>query len=75
VNTISASGRGHISSIVYQEFRRTAARKLSRARDEFIQYSCCQGFFADLNQIDFCNNRGSDKLEDVLEAFTICGRR
>lgn len=60
MNTIRAGGRRNIRAVVYQQFGTRAASNLSRARNEFIQYSRCQGFFADLNEIDFCCNRSFD---------------
>src|SRR6266404_5650387 len=75
MDAISAGRRGNISAIVYQKFRRAAAGNLGGTRGEFTQYFGCQGFFADLNQIDLCCDCSCNKLEDVAEVFTIGCRR
>ena len=75
MNPIRAGRRGNVRAIVYQKFCRAAACKVGGTPGEFIQDFGCQGFFANLNQIDLCCDCGCNKLEDTAEVFTTGCRR
>ena len=68
MNTIRASGECDVETVVNQQPRRTAARDLCGARDQFVEHSRAQVLFTNLKERDLRSYRSFGQLKDTREA-------
>lgn len=71
MNTIRARGECDVETVVDQQLRRTAARDLCRARNEFVEHSRGQVLFTNLKERKLRSYRAFGQIQDAIEIVIV----